>query len=452
MNKYSKKKKYNLIAIFIVLVLFYTFMIVGYSLFTDTLTINGTASVTPFANPSSSITITDSAIDVSDFSKKISITFSLENITGDLCTVQYSVDGGTTWTNYIAPFKIYQTSTINARCIKNDDQTEIGSSEKEVKVEIAFFQAFDGNASLFGITGIAKNTIKTISRTNESLTLSDIQERIDNGENIVLISNTASDGYLSTIPIYGWVDASGNFYWWSEAETVYFHPNTLNAFYNYSKVTSIDLSGTNSSFVTSFYRWFWGDTALETINLNSLDTSNATTLYGMFYNCQKLTSLDVSSFNTAKVKNMASMFGNLYALTGPLDLSSFNTALVTDMSNMFNGSNKISSINMSSFDTTSVKNMSRMFASTSLISEIDVSNFNTSSVTNMYGMFSNMNALTTIYASNSFDTSKVTNSNNMFQNDTQLVGGNGTVFDTSHIDKAYARIDETGTPGYFKSK
>ena len=453
MKKIKRRgKNYNLIKIFILLMMFSTFMTVGYSLFTDTLYIKGDVELDPIIIPSCNITILDSVIDMSDYSKTISLTYTLENITGDLCTVEYSLDDGATWTTYTGPFKIYQNTTIKARCVKNDDSSVIGSAEKLVKVEVAFFQNFNGNNTLFGITGITKNNVKTISRTSENLTLADIQSRIDNGENIVLISNTSNDGYTSTVPVYGWLDSSGNFYWWSEAETVYFHPSTVNVFNGYSKITSIDLSGTNTAFVTDFSRWFWGATGVETINLNSMDTSSATSMYGMFYNCQKLQTIDVSSFNTSKVKNMGSMFGNLYVMEIDLDLSSFDTSLVTDMSNMFNGSSKLTGINLSSFNTSRVSNMSRLFASTKSITVIDVSNFDTHSATNMYGVFSDMNALTTIYASTSFVTSQATNHTRMFNNATNLVGGNGTVYDSNIVDRTYARIDEPGTPGYFTAK
>ena len=37
----------------------------------------------------------------------------------------------------------------------------------------------------------------------------------------------------------------------------------------------------------------------------------------------------------------------------------------------------------------------------------------------------------------------------MFHNCTQLVGGNGTAYNTNYQDKTYARIDKAGAPGYF---
>ena len=67
----------------------------------------------------------------------------------------------------------------------------------------------------------------------------------------------------------------------------------------------------------------------------------------------------------------------------------------------------------------------------------------------MDGIFRECNNLTTITVSNNFVTNNVTNSYYMFTGCTSLVGGNGTVFNSSYVDKTYARIDRSGTPGYF---
>ena len=41
----------------------------------------------------------------------------------------------------------------------------------------------------------------------------------------------------------------------------------------------------------------------------------------------------------------------------------------------------------------------------------------------------------------------------MFLSSTNLVGGSGTKYNSSHIDKTYARIDGgTSNPGYFTEK
>ena len=96
--------------------------------------------------------------------------------------------------------------------------------------------------------------------------------------------------------------------------------------------------------------------------------------------------------------------------------------------------------------------MSGMFAGTHII-KLDLSYFNTSNVTDMSGMFSYAENLETIYVGKTFDTNKVISSSNMFNNCVNLVGGAGTKYNSNHVDKTYARIDDnTRNPGYFTNK
>ena len=63
----------------------------------------------------------------------------------------------------------------------------------------------------------------------------------------------------------------------------------------------------------------------------------------MFYYCYKLTSLDLSGFNTSVVTTMASMFYGCRGLTS-LNLSSFDTSAVTKMASMFSGCSGLTSL------------------------------------------------------------------------------------------------------------
>jgi len=71
----------------------------------------------------------------------------------------------------------------------------------------------------------------------------------------------------------------------------------------------------------------------------------------------------------------------------------------------------------------------------------------------MEDMFGNDLLLTTIYVSNKFKTTAVTNSDKMFFGAPKLVGGSGTTYNSSYVDKTRAKIDGgTSSPGYFTSK
>ncbi len=201
---------------------------------------------------------------------------------------------------------------------------------------------------------------------------------------------------------------------------------------------------------TSTYQWFAGMPIQYISGISNLNTENVTNMAYMFYACIGLTNnLDVSNFNTANVTDMSYMFAQCANLTS-LDVSSFNTSKVTNMSYMFYYCQNLTDLDVSSFNTSKVTNMDAMFANCSNLTNIDLSNFNTAKVTNMTGMFGNCSKLTTIYAGSGWTTNAVTSSGNMFANCTKLVGGKGTTYNSSHLDKAYAHIDGgPSNPGYF---
>ena len=211
-----------------------------------------------------------------------------------------------------------------------------------------------------------------------------------------------------------------------------------------SKATTLDLSNFDTSNVTDMSSMFHSS-QVTTLDVSNFNTSNVTDMDSMFYYSQA-TTLDVSNFDTSKVTNMKYMFQSSQATT--LDVSSFDTSKVTNMTNMFLGS-QATTLDVSNFDTSNVTNMISMF-SYSKATTLDVSNFDTSKVTNMSYMFYNFTNLKTIYVSNKFNTDKVTDSTNMFSGCTNLVGGAGTKYNSSYVDKKYARIDGgTSNPGYF---
>ena len=211
-----------------------------------------------------------------------------------------------------------------------------------------------------------------------------------------------------------------------------------------SKATTLDLSNFDTSNVTNMYSMFEGSQA-TTLDVSNFDTSKVTDM-GWMFKGNKSTTVDVSKFDTSNVTNMSNMFSNSQATT--LDVSNFNTSKVTNMSYMFWNS-KSTMLDVSNFNTSNVTNMSYMFSG-SKATTLDLNNFDTSKVTNMSYMFSSSTNLKTIYVSNKFNTDKVTSSTYMFYGCTKLIGGAGTKYNSSYIDKTYAHIDGgTSNPGYF---
>ena len=214
-----------------------------------------------------------------------------------------------------------------------------------------------------------------------------------------------------------------------------------------SAATTLDLSSFDTSNVTNMSGMF-KESAATVLDLSNFDTSNVTNMWYMF-NWSRATILDLSSFNTSNVTNMSGMFGRIKITT--LDLSNFNTSNVTNMSWMFIDS-KTTNLNLNSFDTSNVTTMHAMFYGNNATT-LDLSSFDTSKVNNMGYMFYNNTNLKTIYVSDKFNTNAVTSSDRMFYNTTNLVGGAGTTYNSSFVDKTYARIDGgTSSPGYFTLK
>ena len=268
---------------------------------------------------------------------------------------------------------------------------------------------------------------------------------------------------------------------------------SMSGMFSDSQATTLDVSGFNTSKVTNMSDMFAG-TKVRTLNLSKFDTSKVTNMSGMFADTS-LTSLNVSNFNTSKVTDMSCMFvggkftildlsnfdtSNVDNMGGmfidsqvkTLDLSNFDTSNVTEMWRMFDGAqatkivlssfntsnvtnmwqmfskSHVNNLDLSNFNTSKVTDMNRMFWST-YATTIDVSSFDTSKVTDMNSMFYGGDNLETIYASSKFVTTAVSDSEVMFEGSTSLVGGAGTKYNSSYTDKTYARIDKSGTPGYF---
>ncbi|MBQ1768978.1 MAG: BspA family leucine-rich repeat surface protein, partial [Oscillospiraceae bacterium] len=248
-------------------------------------------------------------------------------------------------------------------------------------------------------------------------------------------------------------------------------------FHECIRLTSLDVSGFDTSRVTNMSGMFLYCQSLTSLDVSGFDTSKVTDMGYMFYNCSRLTSLDLSGWNTSSVTNMGSMFALCSGLTS-LDLTGWDTSSVTDMSYMFESCGGLTSLDLSRWNTSSVKNMRDMFHNCYSLTSLDLSGWNTSSVTDMSEMFNNCSKLTSLDLSG-FDTSSVTDMTLMFSYSSKLttifvsnlwsathvsgwemfygckalVGGRGTVYDESRTNANYAHVDGgSSNPGYFTYK
>ena len=153
-----------------------------------------------------------------------------------------------------------------------------------------------------------------------------------------------------------------------------------------TKIDSISggsTGGTGEKFVVPNGTKFAYSTAF---NPELFDVSNVINMSYMFYGCSRLTSLDLSGWNTSKAIYMNNMFQKCSGLTS-LDLSGWNTSKVTDIRTMFYECSRLTSLDLSGWNTSKVTDISGMFYNCSALTSIDLSGFSLISCTNATGIF-----------------------------------------------------------------
>ena len=218
----------------------------------------------------------------------------------------------------------------------------------------------------------------------------------------------------------------------SENGSVEANTNGSGMFAYLDNVSTLDLSGLDTSNMTSMSRMFYNSKSLTNIDLSGFDTSKVVDMKFMFGGCNNLKNLDLSNFNTSQVINMYAMFMNCSNLK-ELDLSSFDTSNVTNMGHMFENCKLLKKLNLLNFNTSKVTQMHAMFTNNVSLNSLDLSSFNTSNVTRLEYMFSGCANLTNIIFGNNFNTSNVKNMSYMYNGCKNLSTINLSGFDTSKV-------------------
>lgn len=235
-------------------------------------------------------------------------------------------------------------------------------------------------------------------------------------------------------------DASGN---WSVPVSKFNGVTNMGyAFSNCGSLTSLDVSGFNTSNVTNMNSMFISCSSLTSLDVSHFNTSNVTDMYQLFSNCGSLKTLDLSGWNTENVTTLEYMFAFCISLTS-LDLSHFDTSSVTNMGGMFWNCNKLTSLDVSGFNTSNVTDMYQLFSGCSSFTNLDLSGFNTSKVIRMDYMFSGCSKLKTLDLSH-FDTSNVTNINYMFSGCSSLTTIRMVGCSSATVDKIKKQLASDG--------
>ncbi len=259
-------------------------------------------------------------------------------------------------------------------------------------------------------TTLVRNTIETLTITNDNLVPVDAIESFDVSRN--------SDGSVKLWYTKGSGDNLYNVYIGGEGGKVYLPAGAYMYFSYFTNTISMNFTYFDTSNATYMAEMFKKNGSVVSLDLSMFNTSKVQGMEQLFNGCTKLTSVNLSSFNTSNVTNMNYMFNDCTSLE-KIDLTNFDTSKVTDMKYMFANCNSLKSLDLSSFNTSNVTSMNGMFTKCNALKELDLSNFNTSKVTTMLNMFQYCTSLTKLNISG-FDTSNVTNMNSIFSYNNKL--------------------------------
>ncbi|WEV74107.1 BspA family leucine-rich repeat surface protein [Bifidobacterium sp. ESL0798] len=140
------------------------------------------------------------------------------------------------------------------------------------------------------------------------------------------------------------------------------HADSSQMFYDMPYLTSIDLTGLDTSDATSMKQMFYKNPSLGSITFgDKFDTSNVTDMSYMFASDSTLKNLDLSEkFDTSKVTNMDQMFGGMKSATSINLGSSFTTGNVFTMASMFRGDSALTRLDLSGFNTSKISSDDRI--------------------------------------------------------------------------------------------
>lgn len=194
-------------------------------------------------------------------------------------------------------------------------------------------------------------------------------------------------------------------------------PTSLSSAYNNNAgmLCYCDLSKCSFANVTTLYQLFGSQANLIEYYLPHDLGTNCTSLSGSFYNCQALQFIDVSGWDTSNVTSFNAMFSGCRGLIEIKGVEDFDVSSTTTLASMFSSCNVLRKLDISKWETTSsLTNLSSTFYALYQIEELDVSGFNTENVTDFSSCFNSCNKLKSLDLRNWSITSKVTKLNSMF--------------------------------------
>ena len=174
----------------------------------------------------------------------------------------------------------------------------------------------------------------------------------------------------------------------------------------------------------------------------------------MFSGCKAITTLDVSGFDTSSVTDMSGMFSDCNAIT-TLDVSGFDTSNVTAMGSMFSCCYNLKVLDVSGFDTSKVTNVECLFISCSALTYLNLSGFDLSFAISDYNMFTYCGSLSRLILPYGFGVRQDMGLNNgtwtaavqgwRKAGTTEIISGNGNYAEFVSTGGEYVWFSETAS-------
>lgn len=122
---------------------------------------------------------------------------------------------------------------------------------------------------------------------------------------------------------------------------------------NDTYLTSVDLTGLNTSNVTDMSNMFSNRRGITQLDFNNFDFSNITAVYNMFYNCTNLLEINLSNFTGKKLTDSGFGINSTFDVcinVKKIDLSNFEPVEAIDTRNAFASCYKLEELYLDKWD------------------------------------------------------------------------------------------------------
>ena len=223
----------------------------------------------------------------------------------------------------------------------------------------------------------------------------------------------------------------------ADVKNLEFHNNTwdfVSLFDNCASMTSVDMSGWDTSTARAFNQMFKGCAKLASVDVNHFNTSKTTAFDNMFQGCSSLTTLDVSNWDMRKAAKIPCIFSGCSSLVSINGLENWDLAEVSLLYGAFQGCKSLEDIDVTGWDTSRASSFDGMFSGCeSLVTIPGIETWDTGNANVFAFMFMNCKNLASLDVTH-FDTGKGTNFSSMFDCCSSL-----TSLDVTGFDMASAR-------------